>query len=419
VPPKHIFAVQFDDPQLLLMRGFSEPIIRLVEWFESAILGRTLNQAAQEGQSAYLILDEVQNLREWAPQLKSLVDQADVQVLVTGSSALRIEAGRDSLAGRVTPIEAGVLSLTEIAWFYDLDLGRPYLQDNGLDVLKDIEFWRSLRAHGQRMGRERDVVFGRFSERGGYPLAHQARDVPWGQIADQLNDMVVKRVITHDLRIGDRGRKRDPKLLEETFRLACRYVGQAPSPANFAEEIRQRQSGNIGVQRVRHYLGFLADSLLIRLIEPLEIRLKRSRAHAKICLADHGLRASWLQEVIPLDAAILEQHPEMATLAGRIAESVVGSSLLTVPGLDIAHVPAKADGPEVDFVLNVGDVRIPVEVKYQHRMDPVRDPAGLRAFLSRAVNNARFGLLVTRTDAEVVEDPNIVTLPLSTLLLLR
>ena len=53
-----------------------------------------------ENQSPFLLLDEVQNLADWAPQLKHLVDIGRVRALVTGSSALRSEAGRDSLAGR-------------------------------------------------------------------------------------------------------------------------------------------------------------------------------------------------------------------------------------------------------------------------------------------------------------------------------
>jgi hypothetical protein len=57
---------------------------------------------------------EVQNLKDWAPQLKSLVDSSTTQVLVTGSSALRIEQqGRDSLAGRMNTIDVEVSSLAD------------------------------------------------------------------------------------------------------------------------------------------------------------------------------------------------------------------------------------------------------------------------------------------------------------------
>jgi len=261
-------------------------------------------------------------------------------------------------------------------------------------------------------------VFKEFSDRGGYPLVHTHQNVEWAALADQLNETVIKRVIQHDLRVGERGRKRDAQLLEEVFRLACRYVGQSPAAATLAREARRSLNANIGDQRATHYLRFLGDTLLLRLIDPLEIRLKRKGGNAKICLADHGLRASWLQEMIPLDADGLEANPHLSDLAGRIAESVAGAVLSTVNGLDIAHLPERGKDPEVDFVLTVGTRRIPLEVKYQRTIDPQRDTRGLRAFMEKEANNAPFGVLVCREDY-TLSDPDIVALPLSTLMLLR
>jgi predicted AAA+ superfamily ATPase len=105
VPPTHIMRVQCDD--LPAMAKLAEPILRLVEWYEAVILKKTLNEAARAGERTYLFFDEVQNLPNWAVQLKHLVDGSTTQVIVTGSSALRIEQGRDSLAGRITSIEVG------------------------------------------------------------------------------------------------------------------------------------------------------------------------------------------------------------------------------------------------------------------------------------------------------------------------
>lgn len=111
VPPERILRVQFDDVPSLARWRAEEPILRIVEWFERLVLRRTLNAAAHEGHPAFLFLDEVQNLAAWDVQLKSLVDHATVRVMVTGSSALRIGLGRDSLAGRIQPFEVGPLRL--------------------------------------------------------------------------------------------------------------------------------------------------------------------------------------------------------------------------------------------------------------------------------------------------------------------
>jgi predicted AAA+ superfamily ATPase len=409
--------VQCDE--LSAFEDLDEPILRIVDWYEENVLGKTLNEAAHAGEKVFLFFDEVQNLPKWAPQLKFLVDSAAVQVVVTGSSALRIELGRDSLAGRITSIEAGVLSLTEIANFHAVDLDRPFLDDNGLERLTRKDFWLDLAAAGRKRRDQRDFAFRKFSERGGYPLAHQTSDLPWAQVADQLNETVIRRVIQHDLRVGDVGRKRDAALLEEVFRLACRYVGQSPGPTLFAREAHRSLQANVGEQRIRHYLRFLGDTLLLRLIEPLEIRLKKKRGYAKICLADHGLRASWLQEIVPLDPVALAQEPHLSVLSGHIAESVAGSLLFTIPGLDLAYLPGRGDQPEVDFVLTIGTKRIPLEVKYQTRVDPLADTEGLRAFIEKTANNAPFGLLVTQTEVDNVDDPRLVCLPLSSLMLLR
>ncbi len=417
ISPDRLFRVQCDE--LAELSGLPEPIPRLVDWFEGAILRKTLNEAAHEGKPAFLFFDEVQNIEGWAPQLKSLVDASTTQALVTGSSALRIERGRDSLAGRITTIEVGVLSLTEIGIFHAIDVGKPFLPNNGLESLARRDFWQDLVVHGLQQKPGRDETFRSFSERGGYPLVHEKADVPWGQLADQLNENVIRRVIQHDLRVGERGRKRDEHLLQEVFRLACRYAGQSPGMSVLAREAQRALSGNVGPQRIDHYMRFLAETLLLYLIDPLEIRLKKRRGNSKICLADHGLRASWLQEIIPLDPDKLEEQPHLTSLAGHIAESVVGATLSAISGLDIAHLPERGGEPEVDFVLTIGTKRIPLEVKYQRRIDPLRDTEGLRTFVEKKVNNAPFGLLITQTDDAGVDDPRIVALPLSTLMLLR
>lgn len=417
VDPRRILRVQFDDLETL--GNLKEPILRISDWFERRVTPKRFNALAQASTTAYLFFDEIQNLDGWDVQLKSLVDNASVKVIVTGSSALRIELGRDSLAGRINTIEAGVLSLTEIGALRGFATLEPFLGDNGLANLLDKEFWRGLREYGIEHGEFCAEAFVHFSERGGYPIVHREKEVEFSQLADHLNETVIKRVIQHDLRIGERGRKRDENLLEELFRLVCRYAGQTPRIATLAEEARISLDANIGSQRVTSYLKFLGDTLLLRLIPPLEIRLKRRRGSPKLCLVDHGLRASWLQGHIPLVPDQLAQRPELTILAGHLAESIFGSVASTIHGLDIAHFPERGTDQEVDFVLTIGSVRIPVEIKYQRRIDPFRDTLGLRSFLEKSVNNAPFGILVTQDNSGTVDDPRIVSLPLSTFMMLR
>lgn len=416
VAPRRIFRVQFDE--LPSLREMTEPILELTRWYAATVLQKSLNQAAHDGEMAYLFFDEVQNLQDWAPQLKHLVDMQPVRVLVTGSSALRIEAGRDSLAGRISTIEMGPLLLREIAQLRGFGTLHAVLPPNGLAPLKQRQFWQDLRAFGEQHAAVRQQAFAAFAERGGYPVAQVRVDQPWERIADLLNETVIRRVIQHDLRGGSGGRRPAASLLEEVFRLACRYVGQAPSRQLYVEELERSLGVPIRWQRLWTCLKLLDSTLLLQLIEPLELRLKRHRGAAKLCLCDHALRAAWLQEVIPLTPESLVQMPHLTDLAGRIAESIAGYFLRSLPGLDVAHFPARRAEPEVDFILTVGVQRIPVEVKYRRRIDP-RDLLGLVSFIEKSHYNAPFGLCVTLHDETATDDPRIVSLPLSTLLFMR
>lgn len=212
------------------------------------------------------------------------MDHHSIQAVVTGSSALRIELGRDSLAGRINSIEVGTLSLNEIGAIRGMKIPGAFLPDNGIARLKQKAVWQQLKEYGLQNDLFASEAFAAFSERGAYPIAHLRAGVPWEFVADQLNETVITRVIQHDLRLGEKGRKRDPQLLEELFRLCCRYAGQAVSVAKLTREIQTVLNANIGEQRVRTYLKFLSDTLLLRLIQPMEIRLKKREAIQKFAL---------------------------------------------------------------------------------------------------------------------------------------
>lgn len=417
VDPSHILYVAFDEIESLA--GFKDPVLGIARWFEERVLRRSFNELARDGLSAYILLDEVQNLPSWAPQVKHLVDNQNVRVLVTGSSSLRIEAGRDSLAGRITTIDIGPLLLREIALLRYGYESKPLWEENGLEAVVRREFWLEAINRGRKEADARIKAFAAFSERGGYPVAHERHDTPWPEMADHLNETVIERAIQHDLRMGPRGAKRDEKLLEEVFRLCCRYAGQTPGQSVLVPEIRQALAGNIGWNRILNYLRFLDGTLLIRLVQPLELRLKKRKSPPKICLCDHALRASWLQEIIPLDPERLRQESHLQDLAGRLAESTLGYYLASIPTLDLAHFPERGAEPEVDFVMTIGTRRIPVEVKYRRRIDHHEDTRGLRTFLEKTVYNAPFALLVTLNDDVTVPDPRIIPISLSSFLWIR
>ena len=146
VNPKRIFRIQFDE--IPSLKDLRDPILSVCRWFERHILDESFNERAHRGEPAFLFFDEVQNLTEWAPQIKALVDHHAVRVILTGSSALRIEHGWDSLAGRISTLELGTLLLREIASLHGWGELPPLLPPNGLKHLQQRDFWETLRTHG-------------------------------------------------------------------------------------------------------------------------------------------------------------------------------------------------------------------------------------------------------------------------------
>ncbi|MBI4801052.1 MAG: ATP-binding protein [Elusimicrobia bacterium] len=419
--PDEILHIQFDEfPDWKEFKSATKsPVLDIAYWFEEKILKVPFNQLARQNRVAYIFFDEVQNLPSWAEQIKSLVDHNDVRVLVTGSSALHIGLGKESLAGRVSQIDIGPLRLSEISEMSDIALP-PFAFAGGTNGLNKIEFWKDLAAHGKKLSKERDMVFKLFSDRGGYPAAQERLDIAWEDIARLLIDTVINRVIQHDLRLGEgKGKHKDPRLLEEVFRMCCRYSGQYPAPLKLAEEIRRVYTGNIGTSRILYYLRFLDQAMLIKLVQPLELRLKRRKGYDKLCLCDHALRSAWLNEKIPLDSEGIDATPDYSQIAGHLIEGVIGYFLSDIAEITVNHYPERVREPEVDFIVTAGDVRIPVEIKYRRRIDAIEDTMGLKRFMEKADNRSCFGLLITRDDTEPDPDPRIVRMPASSLLLLR
>ena len=101
-----------------------------------------------------------------------------------------------------------------------------------------------------------------------------------------------------------------------------------------------------------------------------------------------------------------------------MAQNVLGATASVIRGFDTDRVPTPPREPDLDFVLEVGDQQIPVQVNYRRSIHPLSDTRGIRAFVEEPAKRAPFGLLITRADTRSIDDPRIVAMPLSTFMLL-
>jgi len=361
-----------------------------------------------------------QHIRNWSNQLKFLVDHSAVKVVATGSSALRIERGGHRMAGRMSTVEAATLPLSEIAEFRGLEPLEHFPPEERFGQFRRLEFWQELAEHGQRNSAARDQAFSLFSERGGYPGAHDPSQPPvdWPTLAHRLNADVIRPVLQQNLLTGPNSQDREATLLETVFEIACRYAGQTTSVAELVHAASHSSGEDADLEEFARYVQALADTALIRLLPWPVLNLNRPLDAIKLCLADHVLRASWLWERVLLAPDAVDASPELTTLAGHIAQSVLGATASVIRGLDIDRVPTPPREPDLDFVLEVGDQQIPVQVNYRRSIDSVGDTRGIRAFVEKPAKRAPFGVLITREDGSDIDDPRIVAMPLSTFMLL-
>lgn len=419
VPPTQILSVQFDDVPTL--GRFESPVLEIVRWFEEAVLKEPINAAAQRNEAIYLFFDELQNIAGWENQLKALVDHRSVKVIATGSSALRIAQGQDSLAGRISMIHLGPLRLREIAAIRFRETLPPAVTtENGLENWTTPEFWRHLLQHARQHDALLRRSFEAFANFGGYPICHKLGDaslIDRFGLRDQIQGMVVDRTILHDLKAGPSGTHRSSETVKEVFRQICRYAGQAVAAKALVNELTQLGHEGTSPAAVSDAIAFLADSLLISEIPSFEGIGKKSLRPSKLCLCDHFVRETWLQEQVPLDPGSLANAPEAAvTQAGHLAESLVGAFFSGVPGLEVSWLPGNSNEGEIDFVLTIGLKRIPVEVKYRRQLKS-EDFSAVRSFISQKKYNAPFGIVVTREEA--AEKENVFCIPMHALLGLR
>jgi len=416
VPPQRIFRVQFDEVPAL--GSLVQPVDTLVRWYEENVLREPINALARRGEDVYLFFDELQNIPQWSGQLKALVDNVAARTLVTGSSALRIHRQRDSLAGRLSTLELGPLRLSEIIGIRGFAQLKPFAADLLAADLKHLDTWSALGEYGIKHKTVIGKGFQAFSSFGGYPWCQTNSNEGFAPLAKQITDTVVDRTIEYDP-LENRGRSINRPLLRETFRLACRYAGQAVTPRRVAQEIGNVLSQDLRDESITEALQFLSDTMLLHQIVPLELLLKKQGHPPKLCLCDHFIRAAWLQEMVPLVPHELSARNEaVSAIAGRIIESSLGYYYAGISDFEVAWFPERHGEPEVDLVLTIGDQRIPIEVKYQRQALTDADVAGIRSFCSKPHYEAPFGIVITQDIFGRIDD-RVIAIPAPTMLMLK
>lgn len=252
--------------------------------FWERLFGQAEERANSKGR-AFVLLDEVHLLHDWAARLKGITDRfrrrkIPVHVVATGSSALRLTSGsRETLAGRFE-------RLTLTHW-------------SGSSLAKVFNIKEEVAA---------DLVV----RMGSYPGAFPMRD-DLHRWAAYVRDAILEPAIGRDILALSAVRK--PALLRQVFGVA------ASSPAQIVslQKIQGQLHDAGALETIAHYLDLLEEALLVAPIMKYAKRATRRRSSPpKLVTLNNALLAVMDPQGIPTldsDPARLGSWVENACLA--------------------------------------------------------------------------------------------------------
>ena len=269
------------------------------------------------GNRCYVLIDEIQEVKEWEKLINSIAVDFDVDIYITGSNAQLLSSELATyLAGRYIELHIYPLSFEEVLYFK---------KEQGLIVS------------------DRYTEFEYYLRMGGFPVLHTADysiDSAYKIIYDIYSSVILRDTL-------QRNNIRDIELLERIVRFVFDNIGNRFSGKNVADYFKS-QRRKLDINTVYNYLKALESAFIIHRVSRFDVKGKEIlKTQEKFYAADSGL----LYSVMGLKDRMI---------AG-IMENIVFLELKR-KGYDV--FVGKMDQLEVDFVATKGNQTIYIQVCY-------------------------------------------------------
>lgn len=257
-----------------------------------------------------VILDEIQRRPELLPLLRVLADRPGTParfVILGSASPVLVQAGSETLAGRVSFVDVTGFTLAEL----------------GDDALSRL-WWR-----------------------GGFPRALLAPD---DAVARQWLDDFRRTFLERD--IPQLGIQVPAATLGRFWTMVAHYHGQVLNVAELARALGSSEP------TARRYLDILSGTFVVRQLPPWFENLKKRQLRSpKVYVRDSGLLHALLGIV---DSPGLQSHPKL----GASWEGFCLEQVLSVSGDRSAYFWGTHGGAEIDLLLLHAGRRLGIEFKY-------------------------------------------------------
>jgi len=351
ITPLNIFYFSLDDPEITLYLK-EDLFIRLFDSYQEILAKELVHE------ELYVFIDEVQFFDGWELWLKKYFDQyQNMKFVVSGSSSLAIKDESAALTGRNLKFLIYPFSFREyIAAREDIQVEKiPF---------KFEEFEKAYNAL-LPIKNKMKLLFLDYLQGGGYPrLLYEEEESRSKEILKQyFSDTIYKDILkTYAVR--------DVKALESIAAFLAQNVGQRFSFRKISSAL------GIDIETVIRYVKYLKETYLIFMVNYFSYSSKAVlQKEKKIYMIDTGLKNAISN---PDDAPVL-------------VENVVFTHLKRSFG----NVSYWRDGVEVDFVITLHNVPLPIEVKYQNSIGN-SDIRSVLRFCERFKVNT--GVMVTKND---------------------
>ena len=270
----------------------------------------------------YILLDEIQEVKDWEKAVNSFLVDWDVDVYVTGSNSRLLSSELSTyLAGRYVSFHIMPLSFNEYLLFHGIE-------SENKENLRE-EFRKYLRM-------------------GGFPAVHTANysyDAVYKLVYDIYSSVILRDTV-------QRHSIRNVELLERVVRFVFDNIGNRLNAKNIADYFKSQQR-RVDINTVYNYLEALQGAFIIRRVPRYDIKGKDLlQTHEKYFVSD-----------LSLIYAVMGYKDRM--ISGALENLVYWE--MRRRGYDTFI--GKQDTREVDFVGIRRDEKIYVQVTYRMESD--------------------------------------------------
>jgi uncharacterized protein len=339
---------------------------------------RALNPGEQRGQF-WFFFDEIQYLRNWEGELKSLTDlYEDCKFVASGSAAAALRAkSQESGAGRFTTFLLPPLTFDEFIGF-QIDKNQ---QHENLTLFADGGFEAGTRL--ERLDIQyANILFENYCSFGGYPEAVFSKTVQ-GDMDRFIREDIIDKVLLRDL----------PSIygITDTRELNSLFTTLTLNTALEVSLDGLSQTSAVAKNTLKRYIDYLEAAFFIKRVRRIDQNAKHFQRETtfKVYLTNPSLRAALFRP--------LSQEDEHF---GHLAETAVFSQWFHSPKSAPLHYARWPDG-EIDLVSLDGPERQPdwfAEIKWSDRHLTQRDSwQAIGKFIAAHGKSLRSGIVTSRT----------------------